>query len=262
MAKDLLVLLPNFDEYREPFFGGGSVFFQTKNSKKDKSFWVNDLNYNLFCFWLAARDSIEDLLSEIIQIRNQYAKDGKGLFLYLKNEYQTETIISTAVRFFILNRITFSGLTDSGGYSNESFQKRFTDSSLNKLRKVSFFLQNVRITNLDYSDLLFEDGKNVFLFLDPPYYSQRGSKLYGNNGDLHTQFDHLLFAQSVAKSKHCWMITYDDDQYIRDLYQNYYIMEWSLQYGMNQRNGSTRRGEEIIITNNKDVFRMNNLFPI
>lgn len=260
VAKNLVGLFPYFDEYREPFFGGGSVFFQTKTSQDCNSFWINDLNYCLYCFWLAARDSIEALMSEIYELRDLYADDGKELFHYLRNEYQAKTIISTAVRFFILNRITFSGLTDSGGYSDESFNKRFTDSSLNRLRKVSYFLQDVRITNLDFSDLLFEDGENVFLFLDPPYYSQRKSKLYGNNGDLHIQFDHLLFAKSVAKCKHNWMITYDDDQYIRDLYQNYYIIERSLQYGMNQRNGSTKRGHEIIITNYHDVLRKNRFF--
>ena len=99
--------------------------------------------------------------------------------------------------------------------------------------------------------MLVQDGKKVFLFLDPPYYSQRNSKLYGNNGDLHVQFDHELFAETVTNCKHNWLITYDNDQYIRGLYRDYYITDWSLQYGMNQSNGSTKRGRELIITNYK-----------
>ena len=32
------------------------------------------------------------------------------------------------------------------------------------------------------------------MFLDPPYYLENKSKLYGNNGDLHQDFNHdLLF---------------------------------------------------------------------
>ena len=251
VAKELLAFFPDFYEYREPFLGGGSVFFQTRTTLDGKSYWVNDLNTNLYCFWISARDTIDQLITEINELREQFAGNGKGLYFHLKNEYQTNSILNTAVRFFILNRITYSGLTDSGGYSNESFQKRFTDSSIEKLRRISVLLQNTVITNLDYSRMLVQDGEKVFLFLDPPYYSQRVSKLYGNNGDLHVQFDHQLFAESVTNCKHNWLITYDDNPYIRSLYQDYYITDWSLQYGMNRSNGITKRGHELIITNYK-----------
>lgn len=248
-ALQLADNFPDFQEYREPFFGGGSVFFQAKKTSHKEIFWVNDLNSRLISFWVTARDSIDELLYEVIRLRNQYTNDGKSLYMHLKNEYETDSVVRTAVRYFILNRITFSGLTDSGGYSNEAFQKRFTDSSLEKLRGVSDMLKNVRITNLDYSELLFQDGDDVFLFLDPPYYSQRESKLYGTNGDLHIDFNHELFATLVAKCKHKWMITYDDHPFIRELYEDFFITNSSLQYGLIQKNGRSKRGHELMITN-------------
>ena len=169
----------------------------------------------------------------------------------VKQQSVPQPPLQTAVRFFILNRITYSGLTDSGGFSNESFEKRFTLSSINKLIEVSHLLQGVEITNYDYSDLLLMQGKDVFLFLDPPYYSPRNSKLYGVNGSLHTGFDHHRFVKTVQNCKHRWLITYDDDPLIRDLFKEYQIIDWDLQYGMSQSNGSARIGKEIIIMNYK-----------
>lgn len=249
VAKDLVNLFPSFTEYREPFLGGGSVFFQTITDANPEKCWINDLNSDLYLFWDSVKNSIEDLVKEIVRLRAKYYGRGKELYLHLKQQSVTHSPLDSAVRFFILNRITYSGLTDSGGYSNESFEKRFTLSSIHKLMEVSCLLEGVEITNSDYSDMLSIPGKDVFLFLDPPYYSPRNSKLYGVNGSLHTEFDHYRFVETVQDCKHQWLITYDDDPLIRELFKDYRIMDLNLQYGMSQSNGSAKIGKEIIITN-------------
>ena len=46
--KQILPQIPvNIREYREPFFGGGSVFFAVKQlfGQQIKTYWINDLNY-------------------------------------------------------------------------------------------------------------------------------------------------------------------------------------------------------------------------
>lgn len=248
-AKVIVSLFPNHIEYREPFFGGGSVFFESRTRFQKKTYWINDLNKDLVIFWKAARDHNNDIVREIVDLKAKFKEDGFSLYRYLKNEYILDTDVKVAVRFFILNRITFSGLTDSGGFSKESFELRFNKSSIEKLIRVPIFLENVRITNLDYSSLLSIPGSEVFIFLDPPYFSQRKSKLYGKNGDLHTNFDHSKLADELLKCNHRWMITYDDDEYIRELYRGCKIKSWNLQYGMNQKNGTASKGNEVIITN-------------
>ena len=54
-------LPPNVSEYREPFIGGGSVYLAIKHLLGDqiKHYWINDLNFDLFCFWTVARNEIE-----------------------------------------------------------------------------------------------------------------------------------------------------------------------------------------------------------
>ncbi len=249
VANKLVDLFPRFSEYREPFLGGGSVFLRTKTILSPGKCWINDVNNDLYLFWDSIQESVDELVSNIRFLRERYYDRGKELFFDLKPQSITQSHLQTAVRFFILNRITYSGLTDSGGFSNESFEKRFTLSSINKLFEVSRLLQDVKITNYDYSDLLSLQGEDVFLFLDPPYYSPRNSKLYGVRGSLHTGFDHYRFMESVQNCKHKWLITYDDDPLIRELFKNYRIIDWDLQYGMSQSNGSAKIGREIIITN-------------
>ena len=62
--KQILPLIPmNMSEFREPFVGGGSVFFAIRSLFQDriKSYWINDLNYDLYCFWKRVRDDAPDL---------------------------------------------------------------------------------------------------------------------------------------------------------------------------------------------------------
>jgi DNA adenine methylase len=106
------------------------------------------------------------------------------------------------------------------------------------------------ITNFDYKKLIQSKGDNVFLFLDPPYYSAVKSALYGKNGHLHKAFDHADFAEIMKKCQHKWLITYDDSEYIRSLFSFASIIPWKLTYGMrNVTETSNQNGKEIFISN-------------
>ncbi len=250
--NQILPLIPlDISEYREPFIGGGSVFLAIKQLLSDciKRYWINDLNYDLFCFWVAVRDKTELLADAVADVRQKYS-DGRTLF----NDYTRENLklsdFDRAVRFFVLNRITFSGTVDSGGYSQQAFDRRFTASSIERLRKLSPCLAQSFITAQDYEPLLFQAGDGVFIFLDPPYFKATKSKLYGVRGTLHTTFDHERFAAMMQKCPHRWLITYDDSPEIRKLFQFADITEWTLQYGMNNyKQEVALLGQELFIKN-------------
>ena len=158
--------------------------------------------------------------------------------------------VEKASAFFIFNRVTFSGTTLSGGYSEKAFKGRFTESSVQRLQPFSKIINNIKITNYDYKKLIVEKGKNVFIFLDPPYYSATKSALYGRNGHLHKLFDHIEFARVMKQCQHKWLITYDDSEYIKKLFSFAYINTWSLTYGMKNINkNSDQNGKELFISN-------------
>jgi len=244
-------LLPKeFEEYREPFVGGGSFFVYLRQVYPKLKIWINDLNPELYFFWKYAQKDSEKLASEIFKVKSE-RKNGQELFEELVNK-DTKSLseLQRAVRFFVLNRITFSGVVEAGGYSRLAFLGRFTDSSIRRVAKLGKILEGVRITCLDYRELLRNGGKEVFIFLDPPYFKATKSKLYGKNGILHLNFDHSEFANEMKKCNHSWLITYDDSPEIRKNFNFANIYEWELQYGMNNyKQGKAEKGKELFISN-------------
>ena len=121
MAETLVSLMPSYTEYREPFLGGGSVYLTAKQVNPDKSYWVNDLYYDLYCFWEAARDNMDGLIDDVVKMRNlatdpENGFEGKDLYfaccdglasfedfggVYVFPKY--DSAHTKAVTFFILN---------------------------------------------------------------------------------------------------------------------------------------------------------------
>lgn len=261
--EQIAAYLPkDFAEYREPFVGGGSVFIYLRQLRPHLPMWINDLNYDLFCFWKYAQSDIDALAAAVCEAKSK-ATDGRKLFQALaSNQMLTASDFERAVRFFILNRITFSGTVDSGGYSQKAFEGRFTPSSLKRLCDLRGVLENVRITNSDYSDLVHAPGDDCFIFLDPPYLSATKSKLYGKRGALHTNFDHARFAATLKDCPHKWLLTYDDSPQIRSNFRFADIHEWTLQYGMNNFGRTfAPLGKELFITN-YEVKAASDLFAL
>jgi DNA adenine methylase len=245
-------LMPmHFDEYREAMVGGGSVFLKLLQNKIEVNFLINDIYYDLYCFWRFLKEKGNVMYEDIKNIRN-YCDDGQKLFNCLNRNIEWSDY-QRAIRFFILNRITFSGTTNSGGYSKESYHKRFTINSIEKLKTVHPLMKNVEVMNVDYKEILNFEGDTPFIFIDPPYMANKKSKLYGEMGDLHCEFNHKDLITSLKKCKYNWLLTIDDSDYIRNSFNNKYkynIFELDIQYGMDNIKGSkTKLGKEIIITN-------------
>ena len=249
IAKHLVRQFPDFDEYREPFVGGGSVFIEAKHQFPDKKFWINDAYFELFKFWQQTQSDVETMIKKVTELKSAFV-DGKKLYQFLKDKRSNVNDLETATAFFIFNRITFSGTTLSGGFSESAFQGRFTISSIERLKPMQKLLEDVEITNFDYQTLLQKDGENVFIYLDPPYFSAQKSKLYGKKGNMHQAFDYEKFASGIKSCKHKFLITLDDCDYIRELFKFANIEPFQFAYGMrNVKKNSNQKANELIITN-------------
>lgn len=155
-------LLPEFDEYREPFLGGGSIFIYAKQRFPNKKFWVNDLYLELYKFWEMTQKDVDALIEKIYEWRNQFPI-GKELYKFLNANLDSFNDLERAAAFFIYNRITFSGTSLSGGFSEHAFSGRFTESSIQRLKQFAKVINGSTITNLDYEELVKEKGENVFI---------------------------------------------------------------------------------------------------
>lgn len=237
-------------EYREPFVGGGSVFIAVRQRYPGVKVWINDLNPEVYAFWTVCKRNLAGLILQVQWARNTKT-DGRELFKELATaDVSKMTELDRAARFFVLNRITFSGTIEAGGYSGASFSSRFTQSSIDRLRELEPVMDGVRVTGDDYKVCLSEPGDNVVIYLDPPYYGPTKSRLYGNKGVLHTGFNHTRFSADVAGCSHRWVVSYDDCEVTRNMFSDFRFVQWELQYGMNNyKQGHANKGKEVLILN-------------
>lgn len=238
-------------EYREPMVGGGSVYFHARGCNFAKRYWINDQFNELYHFWCAVQDPevCARLSGELERLRKSFkdAEQIKKYFLAARKEAVSDSY-RAAFLFFFFNRVTFSGTTRAGGFSSSAALRRFTASSIERLGRMPEALQGTTITNFDFRQVIERTGKDVFLFVDPPYY--QATRLYGRNGELH-EFDHEGLANQLSRTDHRFLITYDDCDEIRKLYSWANLREWRLQYGMNNcsEGNLSKIGNELFISN-------------
>lgn len=228
-----------FDRIISPFFGGGSFEFYLQN-KYHLRIIANDKFSPLANFWQTCKTNQDELVAEL---KKKIDRISKTEFLEYRAQIMEEPQqLEQSVMYFIINRCSFSGATLSGGFSEDASKNRFTRSSIEKIARLD--LQEFEIMNQDFTDFLaqLEPSPRDLLFLDPPYYLESGSKLYGKSGDMHEGFLHKDFFRVVQNYQN-WIMTYNDCQYIRELYKDFQIIpaEWS--YGMNK----TKKSSEIVI---------------
>ncbi len=241
------------NEFREPMVGGGSVYFHVRSIGLAKKYWINDKFHELVKFWETVQNPqlCQQLIKELEELRKEYAtaEKVKKYFLAARKEDPTDSF-RKALLFFFFNRVTFSGTTRAGGFSSSASQLRFTASSIERLRPLPEALSQTKITEFDFEEVITQPGKDIFVFLDPPYYT--ASRLYGRNGSLH-EFDHERLAAALKKKSDeiRFLITYDDCPEIRKLYKWATIKKWQLQYGMNNCNHQreSKIGSEIFVLN-------------
>ena len=222
-----------------PFFGGGSFEFYLSEQGIEVEGY--DIFKPVVNFWKVVKYQPAEL---VVFIRSLLPIT-KEKFSYLqqvlreKNDSLFKTDLEAAAIFFVLNRCSFSGTTLSGGYSKEANAGRLTDSAIDKI--ISFNSQ------IDVFARSFEEvipNAEGLLFCDPPYYLGKKSNLYGNNGDTHKDFNHELLAE-LLKKKDNWILCYNNDPYIKELYKDYRIENPSWNYGMSNDKGS----KEVLIIN-------------
>ena len=263
-SKAIKTLSPWFpktiSEYREPFIGGGSIAIEITKSNPDVPVWINDLYVPLYNFWVQLRDRGEELSERVREEKQRTLDEGdkdkvtakaKELFNRYKAEIDTYSDFEKAVAFFVMNKCSFSGLTENSTFSQSASNSNFSLVGADKLAQFSKLIKDWKITNIDYSEVMKEHGSSdTFVFLDPPYDIK--DFLYGKNREMHKSFDHNRFADDVYNCVHKFMITYNVNDRLKELYKNYNLKEWKLRYSMAHR-GDKGTDEniktELLVTN-------------
>lgn len=175
--------------YYEPFLGGGAVFFWVMQNCKIKKAYVNEFNPEIYLCYVAIQANVESVIKHLKGMEQKYHKlplEEQGIFYYKireqyndhkdkidYNNYKSEQFSKRASLTIFLNRTCFNGLyrVNSKGGFNVPFGKYKNPTICNEenLRAISKLLQNVTITNEDFSIVKKQIKSSSFVYFDPPY---------------------------------------------------------------------------------------------
>ena len=218
-----------------PFLGGGHV--EVAAAGLGITIIAADIYYPLVAFWRELLSS-PDRLAAAIEKFYPGSPQRASKLLSRSNMKRIEI----AAEFFVVNRCSFSGLSSSGGFSQESCDKRFTKSSISRVRNFKAKKMTVRCS--DFRDLL---GKHpdMFVYADPPYYRD-DLALYGKRVNTQKGFPHQELAELLRKRDSGWILSYDDHEEVRTMYRGFRMKKLKWAYGLN----SSKRSNEILILSN------------
>ena len=245
--------LTNYKEFREPFLGGGSVALYATKAFPHLEIWVNDLYEPLANFWQQLQHDGDELTKRLRCFKSQYPNPERAKELFLESKELVDdaraSLITRAVSFYIVNKCSFSGLTQASSFSKQASDSNFSLRGIEKLPGYSELIQNWKITNQSYEDLL-TDWNGAFVYLDPPY--DIGDNLYGKKGGLHKFFDHDKFANDCDSHTAHMMISYNSSQLVRDRFKEWIPNEYDHTYTMRSVGDymkDQQKRKELVLTN-------------
>lgn len=218
----LSVIPQNISNVVSPFLGGGSV----EVAISDYGIVVDgfDVFDRLVNFWQVLLGNPSQLARKL----KRYLPGDRDLFYELR-EKKFRMGITSAAEFVFVNRCSFSGLTYSGGYSKSSNQQKFTPKYIEFIRT---YKSNISVYKGSFEESIKSNPKK-FLYLDPPYLlSKSNNKLYGKKGNTHDTFDHDLLKNCLENHKGLWVMSYNNDPEVKDLYKDYRMVECGWGYSM------------------------------
>ena len=232
----LLQYLPDLSqvkEFREPFLGGGSVAIEITKRYPHIEVWANDLYWPLYNFWCELQHNGDKLQKELVSLKGVHCNQDSArcLFQSMKEiiNDEEESEFDRAIAFYIVNKCSFSGLTESSSFSPQASESNFSYNGIDRLSEYSKLIEGWTITNLSYERML-SDEKNVFTYLDPPYDIK--DNLYGRKGGMHKKFDHDQFASDCDTFTSPMLISYNSSQLVKDRFHEWTVGEFAHTYTM------------------------------
>lgn len=247
----------SFNNYYEPFIGGGALLFELQPSKAV----INDINASLINAYITIAEKPFEFISAVTALDSQIPEDGKAYYYSLRERYnnklvKTEYDTELAALFVFLNKHCFNGLyrVNAKGLFNVPYNNSKRESINNEsIIAISEYLKNVKIMQGDFEKACNDAQRGDFVFFDSPYapLNPTSFESYTKEGfdiESHKRLANL-FKKLTDKGCYC-MLTNHNTEFINDLYGNKgYKMDVVSVKRMINSNASKRVGEEVIIYN-------------
>ena len=234
--------------YIEPFAGGCGVGLALLLSNKVDRIVINDMDIAIYAFWYSVINHTDEFIQLIKETQITIEEWHKQKEIFINKD--GTNLLRLGFATFFLNRTNRSGILKAGpigGYNqtgNYLIDARFNKEDLiNRIEHISQYKEKICLFNLDIKDfikmVLPKYKNNAFVYFDPPYY-KKGHELYIN---FFKPEDHKGLAKLIKKIKIDWMVTYDDVEEVKAIYQDREQKIYDLNYSLANRG----KNSEIIV---------------
>ena len=229
LAKKITALFPQeFGRYIEVFGGGASVLFSADKHAKIEVY--NDANGDLVNLFRCIKYHREELQREI-----RYYLNSREMFLDIRQKLSCTgfTDIQRAAMFYVLVKTSFGADARSYGCFNREIK---TDCFADVEKRIS----SVEIEHKDFEALIKQyDRPDALFYCDPPYHTTED-----NYSERFSEADHYRLNGVLTALKGRFILSYNDDDFVRELYKDFNIQAIS-----RSNNLSSGQFKEVIIKN-------------
>ncbi len=197
----------SYERYIEAFGGGGWVLFH----KPPGDFEVyNDYNSLLTNLYRCVRDKPDLLMNALKYVLNS-REDFERARLALRQRHTTD--VQRAAWFYQVIRYSYASALTSFGSQPHDIRADFP-----LIEQAHRRLKDVVVENKDFEKLIRQYDRPVSLFYcDPPYHATEG--YYQNIGeDGFTERDHIRLRDTLLSIQGKFLLSYNDDAFVRELY--------------------------------------------
>ncbi|MRT37153.1 DNA adenine methylase [Acinetobacter sp. RIT698] len=226
--------------YLEPYAGGAGVALDLLYSNYVSDIHINDIDKAVYSFWESITKNTEEFLRLLIDTpvnMDEWYKQKTIL-----NDIECDDVLIKGFAAFFMNRTNRSGILKGGVIGGKKQDGQYTlDARFNKvnlkkrIEKVGLNASKIHVYNEDALDLINRVDlllpENSLVYLDPPYYV-KGQGLYRN---FYNHDDHVCIKNALDNIKTKWIVSYDKCDEIIDIYSDYFMTDYDLNYSAYHR---------------------------
>ena len=251
LLKEIHARLPqSFNNYFEPFLGGGAVFFSLSNKIKQAT--LADNNLELVLTYRVIQKEPHALIARL----KEHAKEHSKTYYYAVRKIEPSTPLETAARFLYLNKTCFNGLfrVNKSGKFNSPMGKYEKPNIVQEenIMVCHEVLQKAWIKFGDFSEINPEKGD--FVYFDPPYHPTTELSFTDYTKDSFSESDQVRlrdFVIELHKRGVYVMLSNSKTSFVESIYNKKYFTQHTVMAPrfVNCKPSERNKVEELLITN-------------
>jgi len=239
-------IINDYDNYYEPFIGGGALFFKINTENG----YISDINTDLITTYNVVKYFPLDLIKAL---KNHSENHTKEYYYLIRSQHNLTDIVEIAARFIYLNKTCFNGLyrvnksgkfnVPIGSYKNPNIVQEQNILACSKA------LQKTDIKNINFYDINPKSGDLVYF--DPPYDPINDTSFTTYTKDDFKRNEQIKlrdFALKLYENGVYVIISNSNTEFIRDIYSSYIFNINIINAPRNISCKSRKSVEEVIIT--------------